>query len=67
MAARWCLRGGSGNINVFFGLFVWRFLVRLCQKKIIMKKLWQGGCHIPSKINEKTAIKNWSKLIARTI
>jgi hypothetical protein len=34
MAARWCLRGGSRNMNVFFGLFVWCFLVRLCQKKI---------------------------------
>jgi len=26
-----------------------------------------AGCHIPSKINEKTAIKNWPKLIARRI
>jgi len=33
MVARWCLQGGSGTVNVFFGLFVRRSLMHLCQKK----------------------------------
>jgi len=30
------------------------------------RKIWQGGCHVPNKTNEKTVKENWPKLIART-